>query len=316
MSGTVTRREALAWGATLAMTAPIANASESSSPRTPEEPFGYSLNTSTIRGQKLDLAASIDLAARAGYHAIEPWTSEIEAHLQAGGTLADLRKRIEDRGLTVESSIAFFDWIVDDDARRRKGLDEAKRIMDLLREIGGKRVAAPPAGAADRDDLDPLAIADRYRALLDVGLECGVIPQVEVWGFSKTLYRLGQAAHAAIEAGHPGARILADVYHLHKGGSGFGGLGIVSGRFMDVFHMNDYPADPPREQIQDKDRVFPGDGVAPLAEILRTLYDSGFRGYLSLELFNEGYWKRDAEEVARTGLEALRRTVRGAKLSG
>lgn len=315
MPGTVTRREALAWGATLAMTAPTLRAAEAQG-RTPGEPFGYSLNTSTIRGQKLDLPAEVDLAGRAGYHAIEPWISEIEDYVKAGGKLPDLRKRIEDRGLTVESAIGFFDWIVDDDTRRRKGLDEARRVMELLREIGGKRIAAPPAGAADRDDLDPLAIADRYRALLEVGAEVGVIPQVEVWGFSKTLYRLGQAAHAAIEAGSPGARILADVYHLHKGGSGFGGLGLVSGRFMDVFHMNDYPADPPREQIQDKDRVFPGEGVAPLAEILRTLYDSGFRGYLSLELFNEDYWKRDPEEVVRVGLESMKRAVRGAKLGG
>mgnify|MGYP006955170957 CR=1 FL=1 len=36
--------------------------------------------------------------------------------IEAGRKLADLRKRIDDCGLTVESAISFPRWIVDDDA--------------------------------------------------------------------------------------------------------------------------------------------------------------------------------------------------------
>jgi sugar phosphate isomerase/epimerase len=82
---------------------------------------------------------------------------------------------------------------------------------------------------------------------------------------------------------------------------------------MHVFHMNDYPADPPRERITDADRVFPGDGTAPLEEILRTLASVGFRGMLSLELFNRTYWQQPALTVARTGLEKMQQAVRAAQ---
>ena len=58
--------------------------------------------------------------------------------------------------------------------------------------------------------------------------------------------------------------------------------------------MNDYPAKPPRSEITDAHRVYPGDGVAPLASMLRDLRRIGFRGVLSLELFNRDYWKQDA----------------------
>ena len=58
--------------------------------------FRYSLNTSTIRGQRLPLPDEVDIAARAGYHAIEPWINELDAYVKAGSSLADLRKRIED----------------------------------------------------------------------------------------------------------------------------------------------------------------------------------------------------------------------------
>jgi sugar phosphate isomerase/epimerase len=153
-------------------------------------------------------------------------------------------------------------------------------------------------------------IAERYRALLELGDQFGVVPQVEVWGFSETLSRLGEAAHVAIDAGHPRACILADVYHLYKGGSSLEGLKLLSGNAIHVFHMNDYPASPPRDTISDAQRVFPGDGVAPLTELFRTLRAIGFRGMLSLELFNRDYWKKDPLEVARTGLEKMRAAVR------
>ena len=268
--------------------------------------FRYCFNTSTIRGQKLSLLEEIDIAAQVGYHALEPWIGEIETYVRQGGSLADLKKRIADLGLTVESAIGFAEWIVDDDARRTKGLEQARHDMDLVQQIGGKRIAAPPAGATDVADIDYLKVAERYRALLTLGEHIGVVPQVEVWGFSKTLHRLGQALLVAIESGHPQACVLPDVYHLYKGGSDFAGLSLVSGQAMHVFHMNDYPATPPRQAIADSDRVYPGDGVAPIVDILKTLHANDFNGYLSIELFNKEYWQQDPTEVARLALTKMK----------
>ncbi len=272
--------------------------------------FRYCFNTSTIRGQKLTLSEEVDIAAEAGYHAIEPWIGEIEAHQKNGGSLADLKKQISDRGLSVESAIGFAEWAVDDDARRAKGLEQARRDMDLIQKIGGTRIAAPPAGATDVANIDYLKVAERYHALLTLGDHIGVVPQVEVWGFSKTLHRLGQAVLVAAESGHPQACVLPDVYHLYKGGSDFAGLKLLSGGSMHVFHMNDYPATPPRQTISDKDRVYPGDGIAPSAEIIQTLRTIGFDGYLSIELFNPEYWQRDPLQVAREALSKMQALTR------
>jgi len=274
----------------------------------------YCLNMSTIRGQKLPLPRQVEVAAKAGYQAIEPWMGELDEFVKGGGKLADLRKQIEDAGLTVESAIGFAQWIVDDDQKRKEGLEQAKRDMDTLKQIGGKRIAAPPTGATNQKDLNLLKAADRYRALLELGESMGIIPQVEVWGFSTSLSRLGETMLVALEARHPKACVLPDVYHLHKGGSEFNGLRMLSSQAVQVFHMNDYPQNPPRETIKDADRVYPGDGIAPLGEILRTLFANGFRGVLSLELFNPEYWKQDALAVAKTGLEKMKVSV--AKAAG
>jgi len=276
------------------------------------EPFGYCLNTSTIRGQKLPLVRELEIAARAGYQGVEPWVAEIDEYVKTGGSLSDLRKRIADLGLVVESVIGFAHWVVDDDAKRAEGLEEARRIMGLTAEIGGTRFAAPPAGASERDRPDLSTIAARYKTLLELGDAHGAVPQLELWGFSPLLSKLSEVAFVAVAAADPRTSILLDAYHLYKGGSGFESLRIISGGAMQVFHINDYPAAPPRAEITDAARVFPGDGVAPLGTLFRNLRDTGFRGVLSLELFNREYWNQDALYIARAGLEKTRAEVQKA----
>jgi 2-keto-myo-inositol isomerase len=306
MTDTLSRR---AW---LAATATAAVGAAGRADAKKDKPFAYMLNTATIMGQKLPLTEQIDVAAKAGYDAFEPWVRDIEAHVSKGHTVKDAAKRLKDHGLKVESAIGFAQWIVDDEGARKKGLEQAKRDMALVQELGGSRIAAPPVGATEKPMADLRKVADRYFALCEVGDKVGVVPQVELWGFSKSLSRLGETALVVIDSGHPKACLLADVYHLHKGGSGFGGLKLLGGTSMHVFHMNDYPANPPREKIRDADRVYPGDGVAPLGAMLRDLHKVGFRGTLSLELFNRDYWKQDALHVAKTGLAKMKAVVEKA----
>ncbi len=270
--------------------------------------FRYGLNTSTIQGQKLSLVEEIEIAAQAGYQAIEPWINEIERYVEGGGSLPDLKRRIEDHGLTVEGAIGFAEWIVDDDARRARGFEVARRDMEMVAQIGGKRIAAPAMGATEIQGFDLFRIAERYRALLELGEQTGVAPILEVWGFSKTLTRLSETTFVAQETGHAHATILADVYHLYKGGSPVEGLALLNPAVLPVLHMNDYPA-LPRETIGDADRVYPGDGVAPMTQIFSMLHKIGFNGVLSVELFNRDYWQQDALTVAKTALAKTRAVV-------
>jgi sugar phosphate isomerase/epimerase len=272
-------------------------------------PFRFCLNTGTIRGHKLGIEKEIEVAAKAGYDGIEPWIDTINSFVKGGRALKDLKKQIADAGLTVEGAIGFPSWVVDDDAKRAQGLEQMKRDMATVAEIGGKRIAAPPAGASNQPGLDLRKAAERYRAVLDLGDQMGVVPQLEMWGASRNLSRLSEGAFVAIESGHPKACLLPDVFHIYKSGSDFNGLKLMSNWMIQVLHMNDYPADPPREKARDSDRIMPGDGIAPLSQILRDLRDNGGGQVLSLELFNPAYAQKEALEVAKTGLEKMKAAV-------
>ena len=66
---------------------------------------------------------------------------------------------------------------------------------------GGTRIAAPPSGAT-KEAVHLLRAAERYRALLEIGDKIGVTLQVELWGFSRSLNRLGESVERVTQSGY------------------------------------------------------------------------------------------------------------------
>jgi sugar phosphate isomerase/epimerase len=268
--------------------------------------FRYCLNTSTISGGNPGLHFYVEIASRAGYDGIEVWVRDVQAALEAGHSVSALKKFIEDHGLKVENAIGFAPWMTEGES----GFKQMQQEMQMLAGIGCHRIAAPPAGVPSDKELDLFAAGEKYRKLLALGRETGVMPQLEFWGASPVLWHLGQVLMIAAVADDADARILPDVYHMFRGGSGFNALKMLRGELIEVFHMNDYPASKAREEQGDSDRVYPGDGSAPIRSILTDLNLMGGEKVLSLELFNRAYWEEDPLEVAKTGLSKMKSLVR------
>lgn len=313
MSPSFTRRQTLA-----ALTASV-GASLSTDPLesilvpTAQAPFTICLNMSTIRGHKLGFVKELETASKAGFRSVEIWIETLQTYLKTGATTADARKVLADNGIKVENAIGFAPWIVDDESARAKGLEQLKSEMEMLAQIGCRRVATPPIGAqsAGSPKVDLYKAAERYRAILELGDKTGVVPQLELWGFSPNLSRLSEVMFVAIESSHPSARVLLDIYHLYKGSSGSVSLPLVGKPAIEVFHVNDYTADFPRDKITDADRVFPGDGVAPIRDTLKLIKRTDMPIVVSLEVFNKTYYAQDAQTVAKTAMTKMKAMVDG-----
>jgi sugar phosphate isomerase/epimerase len=283
------------------------------SPTVAPSAFVPCLNMSTIRGHKLGFIGEIETAAKAGFRSVEIWIDSFQDYLKTNSS-ADTRRRISDLGVRVENAIGFAPWMVSDATVRGKGVDQLKREMTQLAEIGCKRIATPPIGAhtPDASIVGLPDIAERYRAILDMGAQIGVIPQLELWGFAKNLNRLSDVMYVAIESGHPAARVLLDIYHLYKGGSGIDMLPFVGKPAIEIFHVNDYPANLLRETITDADRIYPGDGIAPIKAALNAIRSPGRTVVLSLEVFNKSYYAQDAQMVAKTAFSKMNQLIGNA----
>lgn len=272
--------------------------------RNEKRTFRYCLNTSTIRGQNPGLEGYFKIASDAGYDGIELWVRDINDYLSAGNSKESLKGAIIKSGLIVENAIGFAPWLKD-----KKGMQQMREEMELMASIGCKRIAAPASEHKPGEKLDFNYAGEKFHELLEIGNEIGIQPCLEFWGTSPVLSTIGQAMLIAANANHPDVQILADVYHMFRGNSGFNSLQMLNGKILEVFHMNDYVDTIPREKQTDSDRVYPDDGVAPLKQILADLKNMGGPKVLSIELFNPSYWQQDAATVAKTGLHKMKKLV-------
>lgn len=262
--------------------------------------FTYALNASTIKTTLI--LDQIRIAGQAGYAGIELWHDDIDAHVQAGGSINDIRNALADAGLSVPTTIFLKGWWDTVGSVYAHSLDEIKRRLAQAAELGAPHaIAGPPLG-----DVDMELGAQQYARLLEVGREFHVKPVVEYLGFAAEVNTIETAIAIMDGAGDADATVVLDPFHCFRGGGSLESIGKLSPDRIAISHFNDSPAFPPRALQQDCDRIMPGEGIVDLKRYCALLREIGYNGWLSLELFNRDLWSQDPREVATVGLEKMR----------
>jgi sugar phosphate isomerase/epimerase len=151
----------------------------------------------------------------------------------------------------------------------------------------------------------------RFAELMRLGQSIGVTPTMEFLGFVDGIKNVASAWAIAEGTGDARATVVADVFHMIRGGGSVDDLLLIPGNRLANFHINDIPAEPDPLTQTDHDRVMVGEGVADLPRVIANLRRIGYHGPLSLELFNRDLWEADPEIVVRRGLERVRALVEG-----
>jgi sugar phosphate isomerase/epimerase len=267
--------------------------------------FIYCLNTSTIR--PTPLLEKIRVAGRAGYRAIEPWNDEVDEYLKLGGTMTELKKALADAGLKVVSVIALHSWVTTEGDTYAKALDECRRRMDQAVQLASPYIVASPP----QEVVDLGHATRRFAELMAIGKSMGVIPSMEFLGFVDGIKNVGSAWTIARGTGDAQATVVADVFHMIRGGGSVDDLLQLTGDRLANFHINDVPSTPNPLTQTDYDRVMVGEGIADLRKVIANLRKIGYRGPLSLELFNRDLWEAEPETVVKKGIEQVRELVEG-----
>jgi 2-keto-myo-inositol isomerase len=273
-----------------------------------QSPWPVCLDTATIRPASLQ--EKVRIAAKAGYDAIEPWDNELQEFEEKGGSLVDLGKQIRDLGMFVPSVIGLWNALPPTKEQWEASLKETRRRMKMAAAIGAQHIQTIPDTVGN--GYDPAWVAARYREIIEIGLNEFNIQPALVFVKYFPLKTMGQAAAIALDTNHPKAKIIPDVYHMYIGGAGFEGIKLLRGDMIAIFQFNDAPAKPAFTDLKDEHRVYPGDGILPLTTILKDLKATGFRGCVSLEMYNPEYWKQDLQQVAETGLRKTVEVIRKA----
>ncbi len=119
----------------------------------------------------------------------------------------------------------------------------------------------------------------------------------EFLGFAKQIKDLSMSWEIISRANRDNISLCIDTFHIYKGKSHIDDISAIPKKKILFVHIND-AKERPVEQHGDYDRVFPGDGVLPVKEVLQALRNISYDGFYSIEIYNEDYWKEDPEEIA------------------
>ncbi len=197
---------------------------------------------------------------------------------------------------------------VEPNPNRAKNLDDLKAKCELIRVLGADRIVLVPAMTTKPTEDDYKRGVENLREAADLAGQFGVSLLFEFSRFFTLASSLTTALMFVRSANHPHVRLMIDTYHLWIGSSKFEDLESIRDGELAHMHFEDTPREPVRELLEQRHRVLPGDGVAPLRKIVEAMKRKGYAGALSVELFDPAFQQMEPFQLAtkiRAAVEPL-----------
>jgi sugar phosphate isomerase/epimerase len=240
---------------------------------------------------------SLEGWARAGIRRVEPAAGLLDDYLKTE-SMASAKRVLYDNGLEVVSGAVGVTGLWEPNPNFPKNLDAFRRRCEQFAELGAPLVYSPCATSATFTPDDYVRALDNIRQTAEVARKFRMKVAAEFVRNSTFLASLRTALRLHRDAAHPNFGILFDCYHFWSGPSKFEDMDSIRPGEIIHAHLNDTP-DVPWELLNLQSRVIPGDGVAPLAKILKKLADTGYAGPISVELFLPRFQEADPFGLAR-----------------
>ena len=240
---------------------------------------------------------SLEAWARAGIKNVEPVSGLLDDFLK-NDSLANAKRVLTDNGLNIVCGAAGTLGLWEPNPKFADNLDAFKKRCEQFAELGAPLVYSPCVTDAKFTADDYARSLQNIRQVAEVAKQFHLKVAAEFVRSSTFMASLPTALRLHREAAHPNFGILFDCYHFWSGPSKMEDMDMIRPGEIIHAHLNDTP-DLPRELLDLQSRVAPGDGVAPLAKILRKLVDQGYSGPISVELFLPKYQMADPFELAK-----------------
>ncbi len=240
---------------------------------------------------------SLEGWAKAGIRLVEPSSNLLDDFLKTD-SLASAKRVLSDNGLKVVSGAVGTTGLWEPHPKFADNLEAFKKRCEQFAELGAPLVYSPCATTAKFNLDDYTRSPERIRKVAEVAKQFQLKVAAEFVRSSTFMASLPTALRLHRETAHPNFGILFDCYHFWSGPSKMEDLNMIRPGEIIHAHLND-TQDLPRELLDLQSRVVPGDGVAPLAKILRKLVQKGYAGPISVELFLARYQQADPYEMAK-----------------
>jgi sugar phosphate isomerase/epimerase len=226
-------------------------------------------------------------------------------------SLGAARRVFTDLGQIPVSAAAGVAGLCGPNPHRSASLEILRKRCEMFAALGVTRVYATTSTTRQVTPDDYTACIDHLREAAEIAREFGMMLMLEFIRNSSFIATLPTLLKLTRAAAHPNLGTMFDCYHFWSGLDKFEDLDLIMPGEIRHVHFQDVP-DIPRELLDNTTRIIPGDGVTPLARILRKLASKGYDGPLSVELFLPKFQDRDPFEVAREIREKSESAMRQA----
>ena len=248
------------------------------------------------------LAEKLEAIAAAGFTGVEIFESDL---LSFNGSPKDVRAMAASLGLRIVTFQPFRDFEGMPEPQRGRTFARAERKFDLMGELGCdllmicSNVAPDSLGGIDRAAADFHELGERaHRRQIRVGFEA------LAWGRHISDYR--DAWEVVRRADHPAIGLTLDSFHILSRRTDLKAIRSIPSDKIVLVQLADAPwLDMDVMSWSRHFRCFPGQGDFPLLDFMDAVGSTGYRGVVSLEVFNDQFRAGSPRALAIDGRRSL-----------
>jgi 2-keto-myo-inositol isomerase len=272
--------------------------------------YKLSINQATM--MKTPMEDFLQSISAAGFEGVELRRDETFAYLE-NHSVQELKDLLDAANLKVVSwnAIELFS-LCNDDAFQGM-CDYTERLMQIGNEIGCDLIIAVPSFANQSvfpEDQMMSKTIERFQVLRALADKYTFRMGFEPLGFPnnsiRTIPQAMEVLQGAEEDGLPPSGLIIDTFHFFLAEQPANDLLTIPLDRLWLIHLDDC-VEKPLDELQDGDRVWPGEGFFDLKGVAAALKKMKYNGYISLELFNPEYWTMDPAEAAETSFQTTKK---------
>ncbi len=257
-----------------------------------------------------DLQTDIRIAGAAGFDVLEITATKLDKFLEKH-SIAEARALIDAAGLKTQAINSIEKINFRDAEGRAEVLNRTRQLSEYAKTLACPWIIAVPGPAPEGTKWEAICsnTVTSLRAMSEVAKPYGVHLAFEFLGFPWcSVQTAAQAWEIVKQVNLPNVGMVIDTCHFYAGGSTIDSVRSIDAAKLAVFHINDVES-MPKDKITDANRLFPGDGVIPLQQIIGAVRGTGFDGVASVEIFRPEYWQREPLGVAKEAYDKSKRVL-------
>ncbi|MFF9795978.1 bifunctional sugar phosphate isomerase/epimerase/4-hydroxyphenylpyruvate dioxygenase family protein [Streptomyces rochei] len=255
------------------------------------------------------LTEKLTAASRAGFDGVEIFENDL---LASPLTPEEIRARCADLGLSIDLYQPLRDIEALPEEEFARALRRARHKFELMGRLGADTVLVCSSVSPHALDDDALA-AEQLSRLAGLAEDHGVRVAYEALAWGRHISTYDRAWQVVKSADHPALGTCLDSFHILSRGSDPKGIEDIPGEKIFFLQLADAPLLAMDVlQWSRHYRCFPGQGGFDVAGLVRHVLRAGYRGPLSLEVFNDVFRQSEAGPTAvdaRRSLLTLQETV-------